>query len=115
MSEVPALWDLDLSKSFISSWSEVSILCNQLKLHTLDLNYNLLPVYTLVTTDKHIVAPGGRPHVLERLHLGRYPHLCLLLLHALPIRVTDPNNTILFSSLSSSPPTLFSSLTELDL
>jgi len=114
VSELPALRDLDLSESLISSWSEVSTLCNQLKLHTLDLSYNLLPVDTLATTDKqmntlkHLVVG----HMLytgytwaDILTLASYmPSLSVLQIH---------NNSI--SSLSSFPPTLFSSLTELDL
>jgi hypothetical protein len=47
------------------------------------------------------------------LHLGRYPHLCLL--HALPVSITDPQQHHLNLLLVLLPPHLFSSLTELDL
>jgi len=112
---LPALRDLDLSESLVSTWSEISLLCYQLQLHTLDLSYNLLPISSLPTSNtsqmstlKHLVLG----HMLycgytwsEIVTLANHlPSLQLLQIH---------NNSI--SSLSPFPPTLFSSLTELDL
>ena len=111
---LPALRDLDLSESLVSSWSELSTLCDQLKLNTLDLSYNLLPVTTLphnsseMNTVKHLVVG----HMLysgyswsDILTLAPHlPSLSLLQVH---------NNSI--SSLSTFDSTLFSSLVELDL
>ena len=112
IAELPTLRDLDLSESLISSWSEVSTLCNQLQLHTLDLSYNLLPVNTLATIErqmkilKHLVVGHmfytGYTTWTDILTLAPYlPSLSVL--------------QILNNFISSFPPTLFSSLTELDL
>jgi len=113
-AELPKLRDLDLSESLVSNWTEVSMLCNQLKLHTLDLSYNLLPIETIdntvknMDTLKHLVVG----HMLysgytwsDIVHLAIHlPCLSVLQIH---------NNSI--SSLSSFDPSLFSALVELDL
>jgi len=112
--ELPRLRDLDLSESLISRWSEVSMMCNQLKLHTLDLSMNLLPVDTSVIMDtpmgtlKHLIVGNMLYNGYtwsDILKLALYlPSLSVLQVH---------NNSIGF--LSPFDQKLFSSLTELDL
>jgi hypothetical protein len=113
--ELPKLRDLDLSESLVCSWAEVSVICNQLKLHTLDLSYNLLPVATLTNTDTHTMATVRHLVLGHMLYNGytwddivhlipHLPSLSLLQIH---------NNSI--SSLSLFNPSLFASLIELDL
>merc|ERR1719483_601078 len=114
-STLPSLTDLDLSESLVSSWSELSTLCYQLQLYTLDLSYNLLPVSTLPTSNTSQMSTVKHLVLGHMLYSG-YTWLDILkLVHHLPSLslLQIHNNSI--SSLSSFSLKLFSSLTELDL
>ena len=92
-------------ESLISSWSEVSTLCNQLKMHTLDLSYyNLLPLKTLATTDKQM-------NTLKHLVVGHIFYKDFNWKDILTLASFMPSLSVLQIHNNS----LFSSLAELDL
>jgi len=113
-SELPSLRDLDLSESLISSWNEVFIMCNQLKLHTLDVSNNLLPTNTIQLTKeknntlKHLVAGN----MLYSGYSWEDVTALVSILPSLTVIQLHKNN---ISTIKSVDLNLFSSLSELDL